>query len=85
MTSLEGWAELEFKARGWDFLADLDLKGQRLINYMARLEESSRYIEPAIRWYSRVYFPANGPCSAIEYAAGLEHKVMEIVNDSQGG
>jgi hypothetical protein len=80
MMSLEGWTELEFKARGWDFLADLDLKGQRLINYIARIEESSAYVEPAIRWYSRVYFTANGPCTALEYAAGINSKISELVN-----
>ena len=82
MMSFEGWAERELvhagikTAGGTDELCPRSL---RLINKLLRID-AGEHAERAIRWYARVYFPANGPCSSYEYAAGLDHKVADIVN-----
>jgi hypothetical protein len=66
-----------------------DLKVIRKINKLMRERDQSHLYpingeynatERAIRWYSRVYFPANGSCSALEYALGLENLISNYVN-----
>jgi len=74
------------KAEGMDVLASVDLRAIRLINRMARDDDEpgSSAADRAIRWWSRVYFPANGPVSAYEYAAGLSATMDDIVNGRHG-
>lgn len=75
------------KERGLSDTADVDNRSIRIINRIARDSDESHlwpYIpsaDRAIRWYARVLFPANGPCSNYEYILGLEHRMSEIVNE----
>jgi hypothetical protein len=83
--------ETALKAQGIDLLALVSPSSIRTINKIMRsIDDSHLYpinghfnaTDRAIRWFSRTYFPANGPCSNIEYALGLELKVTEYVNDA---
>jgi hypothetical protein len=78
--------EAALKAKGLSDTADVTTASIRLINKLARdMDQPHRwpYIDAApkaIRWYSRVFFRANGPCSNYEYILGLEQKIGDIVN-----
>lgn len=83
--------EKEMQRRGIDLLKTIDGSSLRSINKMMRgLDDSHLYpingtfnaTDRAIRWFRRVYFPSNGPCSNLEYALGLELKITEYVNSS---
>lgn len=75
---------------GIDFRASTsDSKLLRKLNRLLRQRDDSSLwpicgrfnaTDRAIRWYSRRYFAANGPCSAYEYVLGVEAKVSEYVN-----
>lgn len=79
-------AERACKAKGIDVLATVDTRAIRLINRLFRdADEAHLYpfvpaTERAIRWYSRVYFKANGPCSVLEYIHGLDGRIGDFVN-----
>ncbi len=71
---------------GIDLREIVSTRSIRLINKAFRAADES-HLYPfvpatakAIRWYSRVYFAANGPCSNLEYIWGLEGKISELVN-----
>jgi hypothetical protein len=74
------------KVKGFSGLDNTSIKSIRIVNKIAREDDQPNlypYIpaaDKAIRWYSRVMFKANGPCSLFEYIAGLEGKMSEIVN-----
>jgi len=85
----------EFKAitalknASFDLNSDINNSSLKLINRIFRENDESHFYpiygafnatDKAIRWYSRVYFKANGPCSNYEYILGLENKISEIVN-----
>jgi hypothetical protein len=82
--------EQTLKENGIDFNASTsDTKTLRAVNRLMRDRDDSALwpicsrfnaTDRAIRWYSRRYFAANGPCSALEYALGLESKISEYVN-----
>lgn len=66
-----------------------DTKTLRKVNKILRKGDeshlwpiSSRFnaTERAIRWYSRVYFPANGPCTVLEYIEGINSLISGYVN-----
>lgn len=85
--------EQTLKANGIDFRACVsDKKIYRKINKIMRKRDDShlwpingRYnaTDRAIRWYNRVYFEANGPCSALEYCLGLEQIISNYVNNGR--
>jgi hypothetical protein len=76
----------KLKLAGIDVLADVDTRSIRIINKQARLDDQPhlypyrRVADSAIRWYARQIFPANGPCSNLEYILGLEAKMSELIN-----
>lgn len=82
--------EQELKNAGIDFRACVsDEKTLRKLNKLMRKRDESHLwpisgeysaTDRAIRWYSRVYFAANGPCTALEYTLGLEGKISQYVN-----
>jgi hypothetical protein len=73
--------EQALKAKGIDPCSQISRTAIRIINKIARDEHCSRkHAERAIRWYRRAYFPANGPCSCIEYIAGIDHLIGLYVN-----
>jgi hypothetical protein len=74
------------KAKGIDDLAQVTTRSIRIINKIAR-ERDEGHLYPyipsadrAIRWFRRVAFAANGPCSNYEYILGLEARMSDIVN-----
>jgi hypothetical protein len=83
--------EKEMEEREIQLLSIVDGSSLRVINKMMRERDDSHLYpingafnatERAIRWFRRVYFPSNGPCSNLEYALGLELKIIEYVNSS---
>jgi hypothetical protein len=77
------------KERGIDDCANVNTRSLRLINAAFRAVDDSHLFpingefnatERAIRWYRRVYFTANGPCSNYEYILGLENVISRYVN-----
>lgn len=69
-----------------DMVSDRSL---RIVNRIFRLADVSALYpiynkfsatERAVRWYRRVYFAVNGPCSNYEYILGLEARISQIVN-----
>ncbi len=75
------------KDKGISAMETLTDRGLRIINKIARASDQPHlypYIpaaDKAIRYYSRVYFRANGPCLAIEYILGLESLMSDYVNE----
>ena len=75
---------------GIDFTASTsDLKTLRKLNKLLRARDDSHLCpisgeynatDRAIKYYSRVYFKANGPCSALEYCLGIENLISNYVN-----
>lgn len=80
----------KIKAAGIDLNACLsDTKTLRKVNKILRSGDEShlwpisgRYnaTDRAIRWYSRVYFKANGPCTVYEYVMGIDGLISGYVN-----
>jgi hypothetical protein len=75
--------------RGIDDRADVTTRSLRIINAAFRAVDDSHLFpingefnatERAIRWYRRVYFDANGPCSNYEYILGLDSVISRYVN-----
>ena len=81
--------ENELDSKNIVFFEQTTLSSIRGINKLMRDRDDSHLYpicghfnatDRAIRWFSRVYFPANGPCSNLEYALGLDAKISEYVN-----
>jgi len=79
----------QLRLRNIDSTAMVDRKSIRLINQSFRLYDESHLYpinseynasERAIRWYQRVYFKANGPCTNMEYIEGLNSIIGQYVN-----
>jgi hypothetical protein len=87
--STHSLCNLKLQDLGISDTSDVSTRSIRAINKIFRERDESNLFpingafnatERAIRWYSRVYFQANGPCSNLEYILGLESKISEYVN-----
>ena len=83
--------EIMLRNAGIDWSASVsDTATLRRVNKLMRARDESNLwpisgsfsaTERAIRFYRRVVFPANGPCSALEYALGIDGLISGYVND----